>query len=165
MDVYNAKSYTIIGSKKDKLEDIVRDMKKHTSLTLKEHIKTNNSESRKEWMVWMFERAGKKNSNNKDWQFWQQHNKPLEIKDQEMLDKTLDYIHHNPIVAGFVNKAEDWKYSSARDFYGMRGLIELSYRQYSMAQVGPQKGSASYLRYCGGSYRYCAFANLKDKHR
>jgi REP element-mobilizing transposase RayT len=117
----------IIGSKKDKLEDIVRDMKKHTSLTLKEHIKTNNSESRQEWMVWMFERAGKKNSNNKDWQFWQQHNKPLEIKDQEMLDKTLDYIHHNPIVAGFVNKAEDWKYSSAADFCGLKGLIKLTF--------------------------------------
>ncbi len=117
----------IIGSKKDKLEDIVRDMKKYTSLTLKEHIKNNNFESRKEWMVWMFERAGKKNSNNKDWQFWQQHNKPLEIKNQKMFDKALNYIHLNPVVAGFVNKAEDWKYSSARDFYGMKRLIELSY--------------------------------------
>ncbi len=72
----------IIGSKKDKLEDIVRDMKKHTSLTLKTIINNNNFESRKEWMMWIacpdssgFERAGKKNGNNKDWQFWQQHNK------------------------------------------------------------------------------------------
>jgi putative transposase len=32
--------------------------------------------------MWMFERAGKKNSNNSDWQFWQQHNKPLEIKER-----------------------------------------------------------------------------------
>jgi hypothetical protein len=40
------------------------------------------------------------------------------IKDQEMFDKTLDYIHQNPVVAGFVTKPEDWKYSSARDFCG-----------------------------------------------
>jgi putative transposase len=119
--------HMIIGSEKDKLEDIVRDMKKHTSLELKAAIKNNNQESRKEWIIWMMERAGKKNGNNKDWQFWQQHNNPIEIKDQEMFDKTLDYIHQNPVVAGFVTKPEDWKYSSARDFCGMKGLVELSY--------------------------------------
>jgi putative transposase len=119
--------HMIIGSKKNKLEDIVRDMKKHTSSELKTAIKNNNFESRKEWIIWMMERAGKKNGNNKDWQFWQQHSKPLEIKDQEMFDKTLEYIHQNPVVAGFVIKPEDWKYSSARDFCGMKGLVELSY--------------------------------------
>jgi hypothetical protein len=30
-------------------------------------------------------------------------------------------------MAGFVIKPEDWKYSSARDFNGMQGLIDLSY--------------------------------------
>ncbi len=75
----------------------------------------------------MMERAGKKNRNNKDWQFWQQHNKPIEIKDQEMFDKTLDNMHQNPLAAGFVTKPEDWKDSSAGDFCGMKGLVELSY--------------------------------------
>ena len=57
----------------------------------------------------------------------QQHNKPLEIKDQEMFDKTLEYIHLNPVIAGFVINSEDWKNSSARDFSGMKGLIELNF--------------------------------------
>ena len=35
----------------------VRDMKKHTSLELKTAIKNNNFESRKEWIIWMMERA------------------------------------------------------------------------------------------------------------
>ena len=82
--------HMIIGSKTNKLEDIVRDTKSHTSNTLKTSIKENPLESRKEWIVWMMERAGKKNGNNNDWQFWQQHNKPLEIKSQEMFDKKLD---------------------------------------------------------------------------
>ncbi len=119
--------HMIIGSKKDKLEDIVRDMKKHTSITLKAIIKDNNQESRKEWIIWMMERAGKKNGNNKDWQFWQQHNKPLEITGQQMFDEKLLYMHQNPVQAGFVTKEEDWKCSSARDFCGIRGLVELSY--------------------------------------
>ena len=119
--------HMIIGSRKNMLEDIVRDMKKQTSLELKEAIKNNVRESRKGWIMWMMERDGKKNGNNKDWQFWQHHNKPIEIKDQEMFDKTLDYIHQNPLAAGFVTRPEDWKYSSARDFCGMKGLVELSY--------------------------------------
>jgi REP element-mobilizing transposase RayT len=119
--------HMIIGSKKNKLEDIVRDMKRHTSLELRTAIKNNNLESRKEWMIWMMERAGKKNGNNNNWQFWQQHNKPIEIKDQEMFDKTLEYIHLNPVMTGFVIKSEDWKYSSARDFCGLKGLIDLKY--------------------------------------
>ena len=44
-----------------------------------------------------------------------------------MFDKTLEYIHLNPVMAGFVTKPEDWKYSSARDFAGMKGLIELNF--------------------------------------
>ena len=59
--------HMIIGSKKDKLDGIVRDMKKHTSLTLRESIKNNLTESRKEWIIWIMERAGKKNGNNSDW--------------------------------------------------------------------------------------------------
>ena len=124
--------HMIIGSNKNKLEDIVRDMKSYTSTALRKSIKENIQESRKEWMIWMMERAGKKNGNNNDWQFWQQHNKPLEIKDQEMFDKTLEYIHLNPVMAGFVTKSEDWKYSSAIDFAGSdnnwaKGLIELNF--------------------------------------
>jgi putative transposase len=90
--------HMIIGSKKNKLEDIIRDMKKHTSSILRTSIKNNLLESRKEWIIWIacpdffsgMERAGKKNGNNSDWQFWQQHNKPLEIKDKEMFDKILE---------------------------------------------------------------------------
>jgi REP-associated tyrosine transposase len=119
--------HMIIGSNKNKLEDIVRDMKSHTSTTFRKLLKDNVQESRKEWIIWMMERAGKKNGNNNDWQFWQQHNKPLEIKDQDMFDKMLEYIHLNPVMAGFVVNPEDWKYSSARDFSGMNGLVELNF--------------------------------------
>ena len=63
--------HMIIGSNKNKLEDIVRDMKSFTSTALRKSIQENIQESRKEWIIWMMERAGKKNGNNNDWQFWQ----------------------------------------------------------------------------------------------
>jgi putative transposase len=34
-------------------------------------IEENPRESRKEWMLWLFERAAKKNSNNGKYRFWQ----------------------------------------------------------------------------------------------
>jgi len=50
----------------------------------------------------MMEKAGKENGNNNDWQFWQQHNKPIQMLSIEMFHKTLDYMHNNPVEAGFV---------------------------------------------------------------
>jgi putative transposase len=40
-------------------------------------IEEHPQESRKEWILWMMKRAGLKNSNVKNRQFWQQHNKPI----------------------------------------------------------------------------------------
>ena len=72
-------------------------------------------------------RAGKKNSNNNDWQLWQQHNHPIELLNKEMFHQKLKYIHQNPVEAGFVTKQEEYLYSSARNYYEGKGLIELSF--------------------------------------
>ena len=119
--------HMIIGTVGKKLDAIVGEMKSHTSTALRKEIKNHVGESRREWMLQMMEKAGKENGNNNDWQFWQQHNKPTQMQSIEMFHKTLDYIHNNPVEAGFVEKAEDWLYSSAGHFYGKKGLIELSH--------------------------------------
>ncbi|MEM7575357.1 MAG: transposase [Bacteroidota bacterium] len=36
------------------------------------------------------------------------------------VEKCFYYIHNNPVKAGLVQKAEDWKYSSASDYAGLR---------------------------------------------
>jgi putative transposase len=117
--------HMIIGSKTNKLEDIVRDMKSYTSRMLKDAIKENIKESRREWLLWLMERAGTKNGNNSNFQFWQQHNQPIELSDNQMMDQKLDYIHNNPVIEGIVEKPEQYIYSSARDYSGLKGLIEV----------------------------------------
>jgi hypothetical protein len=77
-------------------------------------------------MMWMFKRAGQKNIRNKDFQFWQQHNHPVELGTNEMMEDRLNYIHNNPVEAGFISRPEDWVWSSAREYAGERtGLLEL----------------------------------------
>lgn len=73
--------HMIIGSHADKLERIMQNMKRHTAEKLRKAIKYHTGESRKEWMLWMMERAGKQNSNNIAFQLWQQHNNPIELPD------------------------------------------------------------------------------------
>ena len=115
--------HMIIGSNKNKLEDIVRDMKSFTSTKLREVISNHPQESRKEWMKWMMERASKNNVNNNEWQFWKQNNMPLEITGKKQFLELLQYIHMNPVAAGFVYAPENWMYSSSNGYEKNNGLI------------------------------------------
>ena len=90
-------------------------------------LMASKEESRRDWMLTMMKKAGYANSHNQNWQFWQQQNKPLEIGDENMFYRATDYIHQNPVKAGFVVNEEDWLYSSAGDFRGRKGFLELSY--------------------------------------
>ena len=42
-----------------------------------------------------------------------------------MIDQRLNYLHQNPVKAGLVDKAESWIYSSAIDYCGMKGLVNI----------------------------------------
>ena len=112
--------HMIIGSEATPLPDIIRDTKKYTSERIIETIRDTNQESRKEWMLWMFERAAKGNSNNTRHQFWQQHNQPIKITSHEMMQQKLDYIHDNPVADEIVDEPEEYRYSSARDYYSKK---------------------------------------------
>ncbi len=64
--------------------------------------------------------------NNNDFQFWQLHNQPIVLDTNELIDQKVNYIHNNPVEAGFVAKPEDWLYSSAVDFTpNGKGMLEL----------------------------------------
>lgn len=101
-----------------KLEEILRDLKKFTAYKIIGAIMKNNQESRKEWMIQLFEKSGKENSNNTKYQFWQQDNHPIELVNNEMIIQKRDYIHNNPVKAGIVNQAHEYVYSSAGVYSG-----------------------------------------------
>jgi putative transposase len=118
--------HLIIGTKDKNIENIIRDMKSFTSRHLRKEIEQANYESRKEWMLQRFYVAGRNNSNNNDFQFWIQNNHPVQLSSGDMLKQRLNYIHNNPVEAGFVCEPEQWKYSSAHDYAGgTQGLLDL----------------------------------------
>ena len=118
--------HLIIGTENGNLSDIIRDLKRHTSKMLLKTISENMHESRREWMMWMFGRAGKRNTNNEQFQFWQQNNHPIELSTAEMFDQRLDYLHYNPVESGVVRNPPDYLYSSAIDYYtDEKGLLPI----------------------------------------
>jgi len=107
--------------------DLLRDLKTFTSKKIQKMISENRQESRKEWMLWMMQRAGSRNSNVKGSQFWQQHNKPIELWSPAVIDQKVDYVHMNPVEAGYVSEPEHRKYSSALDYSGRKGVLEIDF--------------------------------------
>jgi REP element-mobilizing transposase RayT len=121
--------HLIISTRNGNLSDILRDFKKFTSKEIIMTIENNKQESRKNWMIWIFKKAGEKNSRNKEYQFWQQDNHPIQLETVEFTLDKLNYMHNNPVKAGIVEKAEEYLLSSARDyFYGKGGQLPIERR-------------------------------------
>lgn len=115
--------HCILSSKISKLLDTIRDFKRHTSKAILQSI-NEETESRREWMLQQFKFAALKHERNENYQFWTHENHPIELSG-EMFDQRLAYIHNNPVEAGIVEHAEEYIYSSARDYTGIKGLIEI----------------------------------------
>lgn len=65
------------------------------------------------------------------------------VVETEALHAMIEYFHMNPVRRGLVNRPEDWKWSSARDWMGMEGspilvdrtlpqLLEVPWRDYRL---------------------------------
>lgn len=105
------------------LSDIVRDFKKFTSKKIIEEILQIN-ESRKGWLLDKFEFAGKYNSKIKDYKVWQDGYHPIACVTPKFLQQKLEYLHQNPVKEGYVWEAQNYKLSSATDYYESRkGLL------------------------------------------
>jgi putative transposase len=119
--------HLIIGRRgKPELQDIVRDIKKFTATSIISAIKNNQQESRRDLLMWLFEKEGRFNNDNEHYQFWQRHSHPIELNTEEKLYQRMEYIHNNPVEAGIVSQPEHYLYSSAATYSGLPGgLIEV----------------------------------------
>ncbi|MBW4891678.1 transposase [Mucilaginibacter sp. HMF5004] len=108
-----------------KPDELIGGFKSVTSRKLIALIEENMQESRREWLLNSFKKAGAANSNNTKNQFWQQHNKPIELWSAAVIQQKIDYIHNNPLIAGFVENDYEYLYSSARDYCGTKGFVDV----------------------------------------
>ena len=121
--------HLIVSTKEpNTLSDVLRDFKKFTSTNIVKAIENNRRESRRNWMLWIFKKAGEKNKRNFIYQFWQQENHPIECSTIEILESKMKYLHENPVRAGLVRNESDYVYSSGIDYYSReKGLIKIDF--------------------------------------
>jgi REP element-mobilizing transposase RayT len=105
-------------------ELLLGDFKRFTSKKVVQAIQYNPRESRKQVLLEQFSKAGEKSSNVKNYQFWRHDNKPIELWSNKVIFQKINYIHKNPVEAGLVFRPEDYRYSSALDYSGEKGLLD-----------------------------------------
>lgn len=97
----------VMGSREEKPEHLGGN-ERWTSIELKQMISIHPKESRKDWMLEQMYRADIKNPNNKEFQLWQQDSHPIELTTPEITRQKLNFLHNNPVLAGFTDLPENY---------------------------------------------------------
>lgn len=111
-------AHLIFRSDENDPSEIMRAIKTYTSNAIQKRIQNNPRESRRAYLLALFQRAAENKSNVRKGQFWRQDNQPIEIWKEYVFFRVLNYIHYNPVKEGL------WKSLSIGDtavLLGIRG--------------------------------------------
>ena len=106
------------------ISNIIRDFKKFTSKAIVKLIQ-EIPESRRDWLLYRFEYAGKYDNRIKKYKFWQETNHAVLLDNSEMIDQRISYIHENPVRALIVARAHEYLFSSAGDYASEKGYVDV----------------------------------------
>ncbi|MEX0967285.1 MAG: transposase [Bacteroidia bacterium] len=90
-----------------RLNSVIRDFKSFTARKIMKAVQVEPSESRRNWMMRLFRYYGKYRQ-GQDYAFWQPTNHPKELNQPGIIDQKIEYIHLNPVKAGYVTLPEHW---------------------------------------------------------
>jgi putative transposase len=114
----------VSSDEENKLEATMRDFKKFTSKKLIEAIEVE-TESRREWLLKKFAFASDRIKRGSKYKVWKDGFHPIELSNREILEQKLNYIHENPVIEEIVINEEDYKYSSAINYAGGMGQLDI----------------------------------------
>jgi putative transposase len=106
------------------LSGIIRDFKKHTSKKITELIE-QSAESRKQWLLRQFSYEARRTGRAENYKLWTDDNHAIMLDNSGMFQQKLNYIHDNPVRQHIVSNPEDYIYSSASDYCGKKGLVNV----------------------------------------
>lgn len=106
------------------LSGIIRDFKSYSAKQMITSIK-NEPESRREWLIIVMEYYARFNKRNAAYQCWKQENHAVEVYSPKVIRQKINYIHQNPVKAGWVLDPTHYVYSSARNYIGMSGILDV----------------------------------------
>jgi len=106
---------------------LANEFKEFTTKIILEDIDAE-SEVRKNWIMKRFREAGKPLRLIDKFQVWQKslNHIYIDLENQDVINEHLEYIHNHPVRDRIVSKPEDYLYSSARDYVGLKGLVNVN---------------------------------------
>jgi len=105
----------------EKLSDTIKEFKSYTA----REIVLLAQEENKSWLLNQLQFHKHDHKTDSHHQVWQEGFHPQQIYSEEVLRQKVAYLHHNPVRAGLVARAEDWFYSSARNYAGLPAPLEI----------------------------------------
>lgn len=107
------------------LSEVLGDFKSFSATSILKDLPTSN-ESRRDWLMYLFGYFAKKNKRKTEHQFWQTDNHPINLYSTKVIRQKLNYIHKNPVRAGWVEMPQHYIYSSASNYLEEgRGILEV----------------------------------------
>jgi REP element-mobilizing transposase RayT len=104
--------------------DISKSMQKFKAFTAYELIKLLEKQNIKT-LLDQFAFYKKAHKDHTSYQIWEEGFHPQLIQTDAMMINKIQYIHENPVKRGYVDEARHWRYSSSRDYEGVKGLLEI----------------------------------------
>ena len=101
----------------------LRDFKKFTSKRIAEAIQ-EIPESRRDWLLDAFSFIARRTGRAENYKIWTDDNHAISMEDIDIMQK-INYLHENPVRAGYVDSPEQYVYSSARDYARSKGLVKV----------------------------------------
>ena len=105
----------------DDLAMSIRRFKSFTAKQILKYLQENNVKTILDQLAF-YKKAHKTTA---QYQLWQEGIQPKLIQDENTMIQKINYIHQNPVKRGYVDDAIHWRYSSARDYDGVDGLINV----------------------------------------
>uniref|UniRef100_UPI00404A1F2A REP-associated tyrosine transposase n=1 Tax=Fulvivirga sp. TaxID=1931237 RepID=UPI00404A1F2A len=105
------------------MSGFLRDFKKFTSKKIVELIQ-EIPDSRRDWLLDKFSFEARRTGRAENYKLWKDDNHAIEMSTIDMMNK-IDYIHDNPVRAGLVHEPDQYVYSSATDYAGGKGMVNV----------------------------------------
>jgi len=100
-------------------EDIVDKIRKFKSYTAR-RILDSLKERNRSIIQHRIKQARVTQKVESQYQLWQEGSHPIQIDSDKKMESCIEYIHYNPVNAGFVEKPECWCHSSVRAYLGTK---------------------------------------------
>lgn len=102
----------LLTSRPSTTSNVLRVLKGLTACRIIDYLKENN------YVSSLSKLRHQERERNYKYSLWQREKNVFPIFSEGMFNEKLNYIHQNPVRAGFVNQAKEYRWSSARIWQG-----------------------------------------------